>query len=340
MSASNPSLVSIGMPIYNAEEYLPLALDSLLAQDYPNFELIVSDNASKDRTAEICRDFQSRDPRVRYYRHPQNQGSPSNFAFVVGEARGEYFMWAAHDDLWAPNYISRCLGKLQSTPGAVLACSEINFINAAGGPNAEWSAKNFKNTHTEGFTPEQRVHQLISFCGWFSIYGVMPLEITRKLSLGLGVHGWDVVLILELLLMGDIVKVQERLFSYRIVKQKTAQDHQDAFNSEANPIAATKTPFAGLASDLLATVYRSALSRERKSAIFADFVSTLTFANDYWRRQIEEELIGRGAWLSNEAFADLLGVTLSRAIPLESFKDDFCLQTVFRRSRNEAKLSR
>jgi tetratricopeptide (TPR) repeat protein len=125
------------------------------------------------------------------------------------------------------------------------------------------------------------------------------------------------------------VKVPEALFSYRIVKQKTAQDHQDAFNSESNPIAATKTPFAGLAADLLQTVYRSDLPLETKSAIFADFIATLTSANDYWRRQIEEELIGSGASLSDEEFADLLGLTLSRAIPLESFKDDASLRRVF-----------
>lgn len=329
MSVSNRPFVSIGMPIYNAEEYLAFALQSLLAQNYPNFELIISDNASRDRTEEICREFQTRDPRIRYVRHAQNQGSPANFAFVVGEARGEYFMWAAHDDLWAPTYISRCLAKLQSTPGAVLACSEIKFINAAGPPNEEWTSKNFTNTHTEGFTPEQRVHQLISVCGWFSIYGVMPLAVTRKLSLGLSVHGWDVVLILELLLMGDIVKVPDPLFSYRIVKQKSAQDHQDAFNSESNPIAATKTPFAGLAADLLQTIYRSNLAGETKSAIFADFISTLTFKNGYWRRQIEEELIGPGASLSDEQFADLLGFTLSRAIPLESFRGDPSLKRIF-----------
>jgi glycosyltransferase involved in cell wall biosynthesis len=329
MSKSNQPLVSIGMPIYNAEECLALAVESLLAQDYPNFELIISDNASRDRTEEICREFRRRDPRIRYIRQRQNQGSPANFEFVAREARGEYFMWAAHDDLWHPSYVSRCLAKLQSTPSAVLACSEINFINAAGLPNEEWTAKNFKNTHTEGFTPEQRVHQLISVCGWFSIYGVMPVEVTRQLSLGLSVHGWDVVLILELLLMGDIVKVPEALFSYRFVKQKTAQDHQDAFNSESNPIAATKTPFAGLAADLLRTVYRSDLPLETKSAIFADFIATLTSANDYWRRQIEEELIGAAASLSDDQFADLLGLTLSRAIPLESFKDDPSLKRIF-----------
>ena len=118
MSKSNQPLVSIGMPIYNAEEYLALAFESLLAQDYPNIELIISDNASRDRTEEICRDFLRRDPRIRYIQHRQNQGSPANFEFVAREARGEFFMWAAHDDLWHPSYVSRCLAKLQSTPSA------------------------------------------------------------------------------------------------------------------------------------------------------------------------------------------------------------------------------
>jgi glycosyltransferase involved in cell wall biosynthesis len=89
-------LVSIGMPVYNGENFLRLALSSLLAQDYPHFELIISDNASDDGTEEICREYQAHDRRIRYLRHRENRGSPWNFAFV---ARGDYFMWAAHDDL-------------------------------------------------------------------------------------------------------------------------------------------------------------------------------------------------------------------------------------------------
>jgi glycosyltransferase involved in cell wall biosynthesis len=134
-------LVSIGMPIFDAEQYLAGALRAILAQDYPNFELIISDNGSKDRTKEICLEFQKTDSRIRYIRHPKNLGASKNFAFVVHQARGEYFMWAAHDDLLHPCFIRKCMEQLGAHPEAVLCCTEINFIDADGLPHSSWSNK-------------------------------------------------------------------------------------------------------------------------------------------------------------------------------------------------------
>src|SRR6266508_180906 len=93
-------LVSIGMPVFNGQRFIRQALDSLLSMDYPNFELIISDNASTDGTAEICQDYAARDRRIRFYRNAKNEGAFGNFARVLALARGNYFMWAAHDDIW------------------------------------------------------------------------------------------------------------------------------------------------------------------------------------------------------------------------------------------------
>src|ERR1700730_6838139 len=104
-------LVRLVFPVYNGEKFIRGALNSLLAQEYTHFELVISDNGSNDGTEEICREYQARDPRIRYIRHSENRGSPWNFAFVAREAQGEYFMWAAHDDLWHPKFIGKCLEK-------------------------------------------------------------------------------------------------------------------------------------------------------------------------------------------------------------------------------------
>ena len=109
-------LVSIGLPVYNAERHLAKALDSLLAQDYESFELIVSDNASTDSTQEICTSYAKRDSRLRYHRAEHNMGAIWNFNRVFELATGEYFMWAAHDDLRDPRYVSACLAAMQSHP--------------------------------------------------------------------------------------------------------------------------------------------------------------------------------------------------------------------------------
>ena len=93
-----PAAVSIGMPVYNGEKYIREALDSLLGQSFTGFELIISDNASTDGTEAICQQYAAKDSRIRYVRQPVNLGALDNFTFVLDEARGGYFMWAAADD--------------------------------------------------------------------------------------------------------------------------------------------------------------------------------------------------------------------------------------------------
>jgi glycosyltransferase involved in cell wall biosynthesis len=97
------------MPVYNGAKYIRDALDFLLAQTYPDLELIISDNASTDKTEEICRGYVARDARIRYVRRPENTGAAAYFQFVPDEAVGEYFMRAAHDDYWKPDFIAHAL---------------------------------------------------------------------------------------------------------------------------------------------------------------------------------------------------------------------------------------
>jgi Glycosyl transferase family 2 len=328
-SAAKQPFVSIGMPIYNAEQYLALALESLLAQDYPHFELIVSDNNSADRSEEICRQFAARDSRIRYIRQPQNQGMPWNFARVVQEAKGEYFMWAAHDDLFHASYIRKCLETLAAHPDAICCCTEINFIDANGLPHRDWSNRKYSNLETLGMTPPQRIHELINLGGWFATYGLMRLEDAKKMSLGLGMYGFDVVLLEELLLLGDFAKVHEPLFSYRMAKAKSVEHYQLAFNAETNPLPAPKSPYADLAAHLLQTVYRSQLPNEQKLEIFADFLVTLSRSDNWWRAEIISELIGQGTSLRDTEFAMLLAVVLSRSVPIDTMQSNALIRAMY-----------
>lgn len=112
MGQNNP-VVSIGMPVYNGEKYITEALDSLLAQTFKDFELIISDNASTDATESICCNYAKRDSRIRYFRQEKNLGALRNFQFVLDEAVGEYFMWAACDDKWHVNWIASLHERLK-----------------------------------------------------------------------------------------------------------------------------------------------------------------------------------------------------------------------------------
>lgn len=121
--------VSIGMPVYNGEGYIREALDSLLSQTYQDFELIISDNASTDGTEVICLEYAQKDFRIRYVRQLENQGPAANFQFVLDEAKGEYFMWAAHDDFWGGDFLSAGIEALAVDQDAVAAFGRVEYVN-------------------------------------------------------------------------------------------------------------------------------------------------------------------------------------------------------------------
>ncbi len=129
---SDYPLVSIGLAVYNGENFLYQALGSLVTQDYPNMEILISDNASTDKTQSICEGYCARDNRVKYHRNSSNIGAPANFNLVFGLASGEYFMWASHDDYRDPGYISACVDGFKLSDKLVLVGTECNCIDAKG----------------------------------------------------------------------------------------------------------------------------------------------------------------------------------------------------------------
>src|SRR5688572_33353144 len=121
MSNAHLNLISVGMPIRNEARFLRAALDALTAQTGVELELIISDNASTDDTPAICHEYCARFPWISYHRFEENIGAAANFSYVLGQARGKYFMWASGHDLWAPNYLQECGRMLDRFPGAVIA---------------------------------------------------------------------------------------------------------------------------------------------------------------------------------------------------------------------------
>jgi hypothetical protein len=126
------ALVTIGMPAYNGGRYLAKALDSLLAQEYQSWELVISDDCSTDDTEQVARAYAGRDARISYVRQPTNLGEMANFNFALGQARGPYFMWAADHDMWQPTFISSCVAALEAKPQAVLAYPQSLLVDEDG----------------------------------------------------------------------------------------------------------------------------------------------------------------------------------------------------------------
>jgi glycosyltransferase involved in cell wall biosynthesis len=211
------TLVSIGMPLYNSERYLAEALDSLLAQDHRDFELIISDNGSSDATESICRDYAARDTRIRYLRTENNLGAVWNFNRVFELAKGDYFMWAAHDDVRAPGCVSRSLALLEARPEAVLCCTGVSFIDEAGREIEPW----FDLKPAVGKTYSARVGAIARARYWLDYYGLIRAKALKQTRLAMHVWGYDVILGMELCLAGDVLFIPERLFFYRIFRGKT-----------------------------------------------------------------------------------------------------------------------
>jgi len=124
--------LSIGLPVYNGEKLLEEALHALLGQTYEDFELILSDNASIDGTADICRRYEKQDHRIRYIRQPRNIGAAPNHNFVFQQSRGELFKWAAADDLYSRDLLKRCVDALDEYPDIVLAHSWTAAVDGTG----------------------------------------------------------------------------------------------------------------------------------------------------------------------------------------------------------------
>jgi len=131
--------VTIGMPVFNGEEFLDEALSCLCAQTYPHLEILISDNASTDATPEIIEKWMERDPRIRCVRQESTISALDNFLWVINNAHGKWFCYAAHDDKWSPNYIEALLPPLKENPKAVISVPHQILIDKDGREKSERS---------------------------------------------------------------------------------------------------------------------------------------------------------------------------------------------------------
>lgn len=148
------ALVSVGIPTYNRPEGLRRTLECITNQTYTNIEIIVSDNCSSDpRVQEILIEYANIDSRIVNIKQPLNLGAINNFKFVLSKAKGEYFMWAADDDEWQPEFVEHLLSIIGSYSAAFCNYSvkyygkqtihEVKISKTASGDNVYEQAKNF-----------------------------------------------------------------------------------------------------------------------------------------------------------------------------------------------------
>ena len=214
--------VSIGLPVFNGENYLEEALDSILAQSYQDFELIISDNASTDRTQQICREYTAKDKRIRYYRNKTNLGASKNFNRVFELSTGKYFKWASHDDVIAPEFLSKCVEVLDFDPSVILCYSKTGHINEHGKIVGSYT----HNCRFDSPKSNELLGDLISMRSpsWVIIFGLTRSSSLKKTQLFGDYIGVDRNLLAELALFGRFYELSDYLFFRR--------EHDQAYSNK------------------------------------------------------------------------------------------------------------
>jgi glycosyltransferase involved in cell wall biosynthesis len=285
MRAAPP--VAIGLPVYNGEQYLAQAIESILAQTHTDFELIVGDNASTDGTAEIAASYQAADPRVTLLTSDVNRGAAWNYNRVFHASSAELFRWGAHDDLVRPAYLERLVEALQDNPATVLAQTQTSLIDGEGVVVGEWN-ESFDLT---GRRPSRRLRELVRHLVMSNImFGLMRRSAMEQTRLHGAYPSADYVFLAELSLVGPFTIVPERLFLRRVHPQMSRRAHaslQDVADWFEPGSGSTARPEAlRLFREHLRGIGHSPLRVDQRVGATAAFVPTAL--RRYWRRMARE----------------------------------------------------
>ena len=285
--------VSIGLPVYNGERYIEEALRSILAQTYADFELIVVDNASTDRTRHICLSYAARDRRVRYYRNPENLGVARNYNRALQLARGAYFRWAAYDDLLAPGNLIRCVEILDGRPDVVLCYPRTINIDGSGAALGEYR-DDFSFAQPRAHVRFRHLMQRSVDYDCNALYGLIRTDVLRKTGMMGDFHSADRVLLAELVLRGGFHEVPEFLFYHRFhdsistSREKTAAEWAAWFNP-ARP-ARRAFPRFRRALEFVRAVRRTGIPAGERYACYVS-VAQFYLSADKWRRLLRRARI-------------------------------------------------
>lgn len=208
---STAPTVSACLLTYRRAEVLPRTVGDLLAQTYTDFELVINDDCSPDGTADVCRDFERRDPRVRYFRNERNLRYAGNQNAAIGRARGKYVAFIHDGDRYSPRLLERWVAAMETCPTAALVFNSVNVLDHDG---------NVVRGYDHGYpacTPglEFYDHMLTSLHS--PIFGIVMARRDALLAAGPFDESMpvlaDIDMWFRLLLKGDVAYVPERLYS-------------------------------------------------------------------------------------------------------------------------------
>ena len=266
--------VSIGMPVFNEVRFISHSLEALASQDYPNFQLIISDNASTDGTSEIAQEFATHHKWVQYHRFEYNQGPAANFKYVLDQAEGQYFLWAAGHDLWSSNYISACVAQLEEHPHATLAFGSSSWIDEEGKPFERKSGW----TDTRGMNPISR-YFTVFWGNMHPILGLIRLVNLKDCPI-ISMVGADLNILTRLATQGDFVHATETHWQRREFRRELSYSEKlERYKSTDYALARGRLahifPLIQLPIALIKSVWSSSLPFTTRCAIITLLLPTM-----------------------------------------------------------------
>ncbi len=259
-------LISVGMPVYNEEKYLRESVESILNQDYCNFELIISDNASSDKTEQFCLEFAQKDHRIKYIRNKKNLGTVNNFHQVFKEATGDFFMFAGGHDLWTPDFLSVCLKTLQNSSSAVVSYASTVLID-------EFSNQIKKEISFYDTRGSDIVTQFL-YVLWGPmnpVYGLMRMSAMKKVRMNPQFIGGDLIILIELSFLGrfaynpDVVWYRRMQHGEETQKQKVKRYQNTLFSKSKSFFDIL--PYIRIPIELIKAIFKAKISWPNKICI-------------------------------------------------------------------------
>ena len=213
------------------------ALESIQKQTYEDFEVIISDNASTDRTAEVCREFAENDERIRYVRNEENKGAAYNYNRVFELSRGQYFKWMAHDDLILPTYLAKCVQILTLEARVVLCFPQIAYIDEHDKPFYEQDGDLSVMDEKAGERTRTLIHYELSNDDiYWAVFGLGRREAFAATPLIANYNASDQVLLYQIALQGQFYQINQKLYLRRehsdasMTRHKSEAERQEWFD--------------------------------------------------------------------------------------------------------------
>ncbi len=224
--------ITIGIPVYNSEQFIKKHIESIYSQTFQNFSIIISDNGSTDKTSEICQQLSKIDDRIIFFKHKKNKGAYWNFNFIINHSKTKYFVMAAPDDIWSKNFLEsniNILDKSKELVGSIGKCSLFNRIKDSITQKSKISIlkniKQFQYVHPVKDKLKERIKFYLKFNmgpQYYSVFRTKDIQFANfyKEKSNCGMWQADFVTILKILKRGKL-HVDQNSFYHKEVSEKS-----------------------------------------------------------------------------------------------------------------------